>query len=265
MTTAKRPILSTLTKKYLMALTGLGLVAFVLVHMLGNLQIFLGPEAINAYAYKLHSLPPAVLWGFRLGLLAIVAVHVWMAILLTIENRKAQARITKGERIQRTYSATTMRISGFILLAFLIFHLLHFTVRIVPENYNATVGASGIPYYGGEKPVFDVFTMMVSGFESWFVSLFYLIAMGLLCMHLAHGFSSMFQSLGIRNETWRYRLGAAGRVYAALIFVGFAVIPLAVLLEAHFGVPTPLDFDHYDAAVVQYEAQVATGTIGVPH
>ena len=123
---------STIGRKILMALTGLVLVLFVLGHMLGNLQIFLGPDAINAYAYKLHEvLPASALWAVRLFLLVCVTVHIWMAVLLTIENRRARPQAYLKQRpVQATYASRTMRMSGVILLAFIIFHISMFQIII---------------------------------------------------------------------------------------------------------------------------------------
>lgn len=243
-------------KKYLMALTGLGLVAFVLIHMVGNLQIFLGPDAINAYAYKLHSLPPVVLWGFRAGLLLLIVVHVWTAIMLTRENRAARKVAGEIKPVQATYASRTMPITGFILLFFIIFHILQFTVRVVPEDYNATV-----PYVPTEIgyntiEVFDVFTMMVAGFSSWWISAFYLLGMGLLCLHLTHGVSSMFQSLGFRNESTRYNLNRLALAYGWVIFLGFASIPAGVLVSTKGG-PALVDMDHYNTIVEQVRSEMA--------
>lgn len=169
---------STIGRKILMALTGLVLVLFVMGHMLGNLQIFLGADVINAYAYKLHHvLPTPALWGIRLFLLACVAVHVWMAISLTLDNRRARPeRYAVNKVVQATYAARTMRMSGIILLAFIFFHLAHFTVRSVPGmEYNdpAVLSPNEVPLVKHGAPVmkdgeavmtFNVNDMMVAGF-----------------------------------------------------------------------------------------------------
>ena len=125
---------STIGRKLLMALTGFVLVLFVMGHMLGNLQIFLGAEVINAYAYKLHNLLPApALWLVRIILLICIVIHVWAAITLTLDNRRARPQEYQKKRaIQATYSSRTMRMSGVILLAFIFFHIAHFTLRSVP-------------------------------------------------------------------------------------------------------------------------------------
>ncbi|PXA03091.1 succinate dehydrogenase [Coraliomargarita sinensis] len=234
---------STIGRKILMALTGLVLVLFVMGHMLGNLQIFLGAEVINAYAYKLHHvMPTAALWAIRLFLLASVAVHIWAAISLTLDNKKARpSNYAENRRVQATYASRTMRISGFILLAFIIFHIAHYTARVVPgmlydesiENSVTQVplvkGGEIVQKNGHDVMTFNVNDMMVAGFQVWWVSAFYIIATGLLCMHLAHGVSSMFQTLGLRNKEWRKRLNLVAVAYGWIVFIGFAVIPLAAL------------------------------------
>ncbi len=236
-------IRSTIGRKILMALTGLVLVLFVMGHMLGNLQIFLGAEVINAYAYQLHyELPTAALWGIRLFLLACVAVHIWAAVSLTLDNKRARPDSYAAEKpVQATYASRTMRISGVILLAFIIFHIAHYTARVVPGMQYEEPGVlspTEVPLVkGGEmvlkdgQPVmtFNVNDMMVAGFQVWWVSAFYIIATGLLCMHLAHGVSSMFQTVGLRNKIWRKRLDLVALAYGWVVFIGFAVIPLAVL------------------------------------
>lgn len=213
-----------LVKKYLMALSGLVLVLFVLGHMLGNLQIFLGPEAINVYAYQLQTLPPPVLWGIRLFLLVCVGVHVWMAVLLTIENRRARPDRYANQRMRRTtFSSRVMPMTGLIILAFIVFHILHFTTQSIYPEYK------DLYWDWNGKLIHDVSTMMIAGFSVWWVSLFYLLATGLLCSHLCHGVSSMFQSVGIRNEKWRSRLDRFAIAYGWVVFLGFAAIPLAVM------------------------------------
>jgi succinate dehydrogenase / fumarate reductase cytochrome b subunit len=246
-------IQSTIGRKILMALTGLILVLFVLGHMLGNLQIFLGPDVINAYAYKLHHLlPTSALWAVRLVLLGTIAVHIWAAVTLTLDNRKARPQgYSEDKVVQASYSSRTMRMSGIILLAFIIFHIAHFTVRSVPGmQYESEIESeieskkSGrlemvmVPLVkdgeavlknGHEIPTFNVNDMMVAGFKVWYVSAFYIIATGLLCMHLTHGFSSMFQSVGLRNGLWRRRLDRAALAYGWIVFLGFAIIPISVM------------------------------------
>lgn len=222
-----------LVKKYLMAVTGLVLALFVLGHMVGNLQIFLGPDAINAYAYHLHHLPgaPVSLWAIR-GVLALcLIVHIWMAALLVKENRQARPdsyRVKKSE--VASFAARTMPVTGVLILAFIVFHILQYTTRVVPEDYNQTIRTTTLDM-GHDVTVqaFDVYAMMIQGFSSPLISIFYIVIMALLCMHLSHGFASMFQSVGLRNEAWRYKLVALAKVYGWVVFLGFISIPIAIL------------------------------------
>lgn len=236
-------ITSTIGRKVLMALSGLVLVLFVMGHMLGNLQIFLGADVINAYAYKLHHvMPTAALWLIRIFLLGTIAAHIWAAVTLTIDNRKARPeKYDDDKMVQASYSSRTMRMSGIILFAFIIFHIAHFTVRSVPGMAYEQLGVleptevplvkygEAVMKNGHEIMTFNVNDMMITGFQVWWVSAFYIIATGLLCMHLTHGVSSMFQSLGLRNKLWRVRLDKVALIYGWAVFLGFAVIPTASL------------------------------------
>jgi succinate dehydrogenase / fumarate reductase cytochrome b subunit len=120
-----------------------------------------------------------------------------------------------------------MLMSGLIVLAFLLFHLAHFTLQTIFPIY----GSLEFPING--QRAHDVYAMMILGFAEPVVSAFYLVSLGLLCLHLTHGFSSMFQSVGLRNEKWRGRLNGAARAFGLLIFLGFAVIPVAVLVSKY--------------------------------
>lgn len=198
-----------------MALTGLVLAGFVLGHMTGNLLMFKGPAAINAYAKWLHD-NTGLLWGARVVLLVSVFAHLWAGVLLTLENRAARAGGPAVDATRRAgLGSRTMPYSGVILLGFAVFHLLHFTFRAV---------ALGDAQFGD-----DVYKMVVAGFSCQPVAFFYVISMLLLCLHLSHGVSSVFQTLGLRNERWRGRLDGLALAYAWIVALGFISIPLAVL------------------------------------
>ena len=203
-----------------MALTGCGLFLFVLTHMLGNLQIFLGPEALNRYGHFLQS-TPEILWPARLGLLLILVVHVWSAVRITLENRAARpVAYAQYEAVAASYASRTMIWSGLIVTAFLVYHLLHFTLGVTHPDHYAVFDAQGRH---------DVYRMVVRGFQQPLVSGFYVLAMSLLCLHLSHGVSSMFQSLGWKSETYCCAIDCFAKGTAALIFIGNCSIPLAVL------------------------------------
>ena len=220
---------SSLGKKYLMALSGFVLIGFVFVHMAGNLQILMGQEKINAYAHTLQSLPLPLLWGSRLFLLLAVVVHAVTAYQLVKENRAARPNRNDIEKTQRAGIASLkMGLTGSILLAFIVFHLLHFTTRTIYPEYSEMLTTIGSP---DSNEIHDVYSMVLAGFQHTWVSVFYVVAMFLLCGHLAHGVSSAFQSLGLRTENWRVKLDLVAKAYACVIFIGFSIVPILVLAQ----------------------------------
>ncbi len=208
-----------------MALTGLGLVAFVVVHMVGNLQFFLGPQVINRYGHFLHS-NPELLWGSRLGLIGLIGLHLWSAIRLSIENRAARpVGYSKNKPKGSTYASRTMLMSGLIIACFAIYHLLHFTVQVPGVNLR---GQDFRGFVDQEQRA-DVYRMMVTGFEHPAVSIFYLVGVGLLCLHLSHGVSSLFQSLGLRTGKYGPLIKRSGLILSIILLIGYWSIPLSVL------------------------------------
>jgi succinate dehydrogenase / fumarate reductase, cytochrome b subunit len=206
---------SSIGKKVVMAVTGLALFGFVVAHMLGNLQVYLGPEALNAYAEGLRKLP-ALLWGLRLGLLVAAVLHVWSAYGLTRLNAAARPRAYR-ERANRasSYASRTMRWSGVLVLLFVVYHLLHFTFgtrRVHPQ------------FVPG-----DVYHNFVTGFQNPVVSGFYILAMLALGLHMYHGVWSMMQTVGLshaRYDRWRQAFAA----FMTVVVIGANVsFPLAVL------------------------------------
>ena len=222
----KRIFHSSLGKKYIMAVTGFFLFFFVIGHMVGNLQIFLGPEAINRYGHFLQS-NPELIWPVRFGMLFLVGLHIWSAITLSAENKAARpVSYSEYKPLGSSYASRTMLMSGLIVLSFIIYHLLHYTVQV--KSINLT-GQSFVDFVDAEKR-HDIFKMIVVGFSNLWVSLFYVLSMGLLCTHLSHGLSSMFQSVGWKNGNYRPVLDKAAPVVAGLIFLGYTSIPVAILL-----------------------------------
>lgn len=215
---------SSIGRKFLMAATGLVLFGFVTGHLVGNLQIFLPPEKINHYGHLLESLG-AGLWAIRLFLLACLVLHIWLAVQLTLENRAARPEAYGADKVNRaTLASRVMARTGLVVLAFIVYHLWHFTIRGGhPEWSDRTyLLADG-------TLVRDVHTMMVQGFSHAGVSFFYILAVGLLAYHLVHGISSMFQSLGLKNETWTRGLEGFAKIYCWAYFILNALIPLSVL------------------------------------
>ena len=210
---------SPIGRKWIVAITGIILILFVIAHLLGNLSIFLGPEAINAYAEKLQDLG-ALLWVARIGLLLAVFLHIWFTISLWRENLAArpQKYAVKND-LQTTVYARLMRLSGLVVLAFVLFHLAEFTWQAFTPEYKTWVDAQGRH---------DVYRMVIAGFSSPFVTGFYVLAIGLLAMHLSHGIASLFQTLGITTAKMRPLFEKGGRTIAWIIFAGYVSIPLAV-------------------------------------
>ncbi len=217
---------SSIGKKLVVALTGLAMVLFVAGHLTGNLLIYAGPEAFNEYAAFLHDAGHgALIWVARIGLLVVVVLHVWATILLTRENKKARKDDYEYKAvIQTTKSARIMIWSGSTIGAFIIFHLLHFTVRLTYKD------ADFVDPLDPER--FDAYGMVIRGFEAGFLNflvvLFYIVAMTLLCSHLSHGVGSMFQTLGLRSKKSRGLIRQISLGFAVIIWAGFISIPLAI-------------------------------------
>jgi succinate dehydrogenase / fumarate reductase cytochrome b subunit len=204
---------STNGKKAIMAVSGVILVLFVIGHMLGNLQVFEGPEQFNRYAVLLRTLPEG-LWAIRIILLVMVVLHIVTATQLAI--RKKQARpvgYVKKQNTVSSYASRTMYWSGPILLAFIIYHLLDFTFGTVNPHY-----VEG-----------DVYDNVIASFRNPIISAWYIFSMLLLALHLRHGAWSMFQSLGVAHPAHNAFLKKAAVVFAVVIFFGFISVPLGVL------------------------------------
>lgn len=217
----RRPLLSTLTTKSLMALTGGALVLFVIAHMLGNLQIFLGREALNAYAYKLKSMP-LVLWPARIGLLVVFSGHLFLAFHLRKLNTRARPQgYAFKDPVTASLASRTMLLSGLVLFFFIIYHLLHFTIGVTDPESHALVDPEGHH---------DVYSMVVLSFQNVFVSAAYVVAMLFLGLHLSHAISSMIQTFGWVSKSTRQWIEKAGFAVAALLMLGNISIPVSVLL-----------------------------------
>lgn len=211
---------SSLGKKYVMAVTGLMLFGFVLIHMLGNLQFFGSETLINEYAESLKAKPP-VLWGARLGLLIAVALHITAAVQLANSNRRARpVGYSSGNVVASTLANRTIIISGLIVLFFIIFHLAHFTIGLVDASFLDLKDIAGRH---------DVRAMMIKGFSNPVISIFYVVSVALLCLHLSHGVASIFQSLGLRSKKTEANLKKLSLVAAVILFLGFCAIPIAVM------------------------------------
>jgi succinate dehydrogenase / fumarate reductase, cytochrome b subunit len=212
---------SSLGAKALMALSGLALVGFVLIHMLGNLQVFLGQDTFNAYAAMLKG-NALVLWGARIVLLAAVLLHIAGGLRLAALNRKARP---VGYSVYRPRAATLfgryMALSGLVVMAFIVYHLLHFTIGVVHSEHFILRDALGRH---------DVYSMFVRSFQNPVVSCAYIVAILLLGMHLWHGVASTCQSLGLNTPKYRPLIETLGTGLAFVVVVGNCAMPIAVLL-----------------------------------
>ncbi len=222
---------SSIGKKLVVALTGIVLVSFLVGHLIGNLVVFLGPEPFNEYAYFLHHmLHGAGIWVFRATMLVMIVAHVTATISLTRQNRAARQAYEKTATIQATKSSQTMMYSGLTILAFVIYHLLHFTVRDGNNQYN-TLDRYKTTLHGVEGQVHNAWQMVIDGFspQAWYVSLFYIIAMTLLCSHLRHGVGAIFQTLGLRSKKSAGLINQFSIALSLFIWLGFISIPVAIL------------------------------------
>jgi succinate dehydrogenase / fumarate reductase cytochrome b subunit len=211
---------STLGKKAVMAVSGIVLFGYVLLHMVGNLKLYLGAEALNHYAEWLREvggpfLPhEGALWLVRLVLIAAVVGHVWAAWQVTRASRRARPRsYERVDRVQMGYAERTMRWGGVIILFFVIYHLLHLTT-----------GQAHTDFVPG-----DVYHNVVAGFSVWWVSAIYIVANLALGLHLYHGLWSMFQSLGLNHPVWNPWRRYFAVAFAVVITVGNVSFPVAVL------------------------------------
>jgi len=220
---------SSLGKKYVMAGTGLLLFGFVVGHLVGNLQVFGPPELINNYAHFLQS-KPLMVWGARIGLLVIIALHVTTAVQLTVANKAARPiGYSGGEAYGSTWQSRYMLMSGLVIMAFIIYHLAHFTVRLPGINGVGDFTQLKTTLHGETVP--DVYAMMILGFQVWWVAAFYLVAQALLFIHLSHGLSSAFQSFGLRDHVWWPRLQFVTKAASIAIFIGYSLIPISIYLR----------------------------------
>lgn len=231
---------SSIGRKMLMAVSGVILIGFVIGHLIGNLQVFQDPDHINGYGQFLHSLG-ALLWIARLVIIASVVIHVWAATMLTLENKQARGTDYGFQNtIRATLASRTMRLTGYVVLAFLLYHLAHFTWGLAQaDTYKENIQhytmqgdyrVAGFLVVKAGTEVLDVHTMVIRGFQNSIVSLFYIVAVGLLSFHLLHGFDSLFQTLGLRSEKWSGALRKIAVVFCAAYFFFNLTIPASVLL-----------------------------------
>ncbi len=207
--------------KLIVAVTGGILLLFVFGHMVGNLQIFLGQDALNTYAERLRIIPE-LLYAVRLGLLVTAVVHVVLTIYLALQNNQARPiAYERKEVIKATLSSRTTVFTGLVILAFVLYHLMHFTWRVTNPEYSLLKDSLGR---------FDVYSMVILSFQNVFVTAAYVVAMLLLGYHLSHGIGSLCQTLGWNTPKTRPFFERLSVTVATIIVVGNISIPVSILL-----------------------------------
>lgn len=215
-----RAINSSIGLKLIMGVTGILLVLWIIAHLAGNLQVFAGADVFNGYAALLKA-SNELLWTMRIGLLVVVALHIWSGLKLAAGNKAARPQgYAKRTWREASWFSRYMAVSGLIVLAFIVFHLLHFTAGIVYPQY-----------FGFEDPKHrhDAWRMVVLGFSVPWVVLFYLVGMAMLFSHLAHGIWSATHTIGLVGKRFSPWMKKAGIVLAVVLAVGFSIIPLSIL------------------------------------
>lgn len=206
---------STIGKKVLMAVSGLVLFGYLVGHMLGNLQFFLGADVINDYGASLHD-SWVLLWGVRVLLLASIAVHVAMTVQLARLNASARpAAYAQKRTVAASLAARTMIISGPVIFVFVLFHIAHLTLgwRVVPHDF--------VPG--------DVYGNLTGGFQVPWVALFYVVCVGLVGMHLFHGAWSMFRTVGVAHPRYDRLVRRFATVMSIAVAIGFISLPIAIV------------------------------------
>jgi succinate dehydrogenase / fumarate reductase cytochrome b subunit len=212
---------STISSKYVVAITGLALTGFVLVHMLGNLLVFAGREPLNNYAHALKS-NPGLLWTARIGLLVMFVVHIYVALQLKLKNIAARPTgYVYKHTEEASFASRTMVWSGLAIFFFVLYHLAHFTLGLTD---------SGSFHLVDPKGNHDVYSMVIRGFQNPLVSGLYILAMIFLGLHMSHGVQSTIQSLGFSRRRFDRLVYRFGMALTLIVVIGNISMPLSILL-----------------------------------
>ena len=207
---------TTVGKKVAMAVTGIAMVLFLLSHMISNVLIYTNPQHLDDYGAWLRSFGP-LLWVARGGLLTLVVIHIVAARQLTVRAHKARtAAYSELDLEVATYAARTMRWGGVLLLVFIVFHLLHFTLGLLPPGFDFRPGEAG--------------RNVMVGMQTTWVAVFYAVAMLSLGAHFWHGIWSTFQTIGLNHPAWNRSRKVIAIGLALLVAGGFLSIPLGAML-----------------------------------
>jgi len=215
---------SAVGRKLLMAITGFMMIAFLISHLIGNSTVWGGPDWLNSYAEHLHSVPPLV-WILSIILLVIFIFHIFLGITLTLENWKARPVNNSQTRYLRSsISSRTMIYTGILILAFVAYHLLHFTFQVIYPDISFSNLA---PDHMGRH---DLFSMMVLGFQNLSIAFIYVAGLIALFIHLYHGIASFFQTMGWNNNKTLPIIEFLSKGLALVILAGFIFIPIAIIV-----------------------------------
>lgn len=222
----KKIFCSTIAKKWLVALTGIYFILFLIGHLLGNLEIYSGPSSLNQYSILLRTFPKA-LWIIRISLIFALIIHVYFTISLTrVNNISRKDKYFLKRSRKASLSSRTMLLSGLTVLFFVLYHLAHFTLGFINPDLFKLIDHNGHHH---------VYNMVILGFSNPLVSLFYIFAQLLLAMHVSHGFSSAARTLGVSDEKHFFLIKTFGKFFAISVAILYISIPLSVL----FGLLTP--------------------------
>ena len=212
---------STIFQKWVMAITGILLVLFLVGHLSGNLLIFLGADAMNGYAQGLRDLfHGSALWVARIGLVVMFVLHIRAGIILAKLNRTAKGqRNTRFEARSSSVASRTMLYTGMLIFVYLIYHLAHFTWGVAHADYYQYTDALGRH---------DVFRMVVESFQQPMIVAAYVVAMIVTGFHLNHAVTSAFQTLGVNHPRYTPLIKTAGPALGILLVLGFVSAPLAI-------------------------------------
>ena len=217
----KQALTSSILSKMIVALTGLAMIGFLAAHLLGNLQIFAGQDAVNDYAVKLRHYPQ-VLWTFRLGIIVVAVLHIAYTINLKLENMAARPTgYVRREYLRASLTSRTMIWTGLLVLTYIVYHLLHLTWHVTNPELSHYVDAEGRH---------DVFNMIVLSFQNPLIAFFYVAGVTLVAFHLWHGIPSMFQTVGLNQKRCERVIGIVGPIVAVLFAIGYISIPVAIYI-----------------------------------
>lgn len=214
-------IKSSVGKKLIMAITGQLMFLFIVFHLIGNTSLYF--SWINTYAKHLHDLWPLV-WIVRLVMITLLSLHLVFGIQLTLENRSAKPDAYAIKKsLRATFASKNMIWTGLIIAGFLLYHLLHFTFQVVHPEMSAKLNTDvmGLP---------DLFSMIVFGFQNFFILSLYIASLIALTLHLVHGLQSSFQTMGLNTDQTQPVIAKAGVIASLILLIGYASIPVVIFI-----------------------------------